>query len=98
MSSTCSRSLGGAAADHWAVWINRHVMIAFTTMMWMAPSLVAAPPQMFGRFCEHRIQIANDPYRTFASTARAVTVRRDPLLPAPSAFGRGWCDSPDLRA
>jgi hypothetical protein len=25
----------GVAPD-WAVWINRHVMIAFTTMMWMA--------------------------------------------------------------
>src|ERR1041385_6610907 len=28
----------GVAPD-WAVWLNRHVMIAFTTMMWMAEVL-----------------------------------------------------------
>ena len=28
----------GVAPD-WAVWLNRHVMIAFTTMMWMAEDL-----------------------------------------------------------
>ena len=28
----------GVAPD-WAVWVNRHVMIAFTTMMWTAEAL-----------------------------------------------------------
>ena len=30
-------AMGGA--PEWAVWVDRHVMIAFTTMMWMAEVL-----------------------------------------------------------
>ena len=39
----------GVAPD-WAVWINRHVMIAFTTMMWMAEALGYDTAPMEGFF------------------------------------------------
>ena len=40
VSSVFSKPAGTAmgVAPDWAVWVNRHVMIAFTTMMWMAES------------------------------------------------------------
>ena len=39
----------GVSPD-WAVWINRHVMIAFTTMMWMAEALGYDTAPMEGFF------------------------------------------------
>jgi nitroreductase len=41
ISSVFGKPTGNAmgVAPDWAVWINRHVMIAFTTMMWMAEVL-----------------------------------------------------------
>jgi nitroreductase len=41
ISSVFGKPAGNAmgVAPDWAVWINRHVMIAFTTMMWMAEVL-----------------------------------------------------------
>ena len=44
----------GVAPD-WAVWINRHVMIAFTTMMWMAEALGYDTAPMEG-FFENKVK------------------------------------------
>jgi nitroreductase len=71
ISSVFGKPAGNAmgVAPDWAVWINRHVMIAFTTMMWMAEVLGydrgflrgqgevgAQPPRLHpcGRITRHR--------------------------------------------
>ncbi len=46
----------GIAAD-WGVWVNRHVMIAFTTMMWMAEVLGYDTAPMEG-FIESKVKAA----------------------------------------
>jgi nitroreductase len=52
ISSVFSKPAGNAmgVAPDWAVWINRHVMIAFTTMMWMAEALGYDTAPMEGFF------------------------------------------------
>jgi nitroreductase len=47
--STPAGNAMGVAPD-WAVWVNRHVMIAFTTMMWMAEDLSYDTAPMEGFF------------------------------------------------
>jgi len=44
----------GVAPD-WAVWLNRHVMIAFTTMMWMAEAIGYDSAPMEG-FIESKVK------------------------------------------
>ena len=50
----------GVAPD-WAVWINRHVMIAFTTMMWMAEALGYDTAPMEGFFEDKVKSVLNIP-------------------------------------
>jgi nitroreductase len=52
VSSVFSKPAGNAmgVAPGWAVWLNRHVMIAFTTMMWMAEVLGYDTAPMEGFF------------------------------------------------
>ena len=52
VSSVFSKPAGNAmgVAPDWAVWLNRHVMIAFTTMMWMAEDLSYDTAPMEGFF------------------------------------------------
>jgi nitroreductase len=50
----------GVAPD-WAVWVNRHVMIAFTTMMWMAEALGYDTAPMEGFFEEKVKSVLNIP-------------------------------------
>ena len=52
ITSVFSKPAGNAmgVAPDWAVWVNRHVMIAFTTMMWMAEVLGYDTAPMEGFF------------------------------------------------
>lgn len=50
----------GVAPD-WAVWVNRHVMIAFTTMMWMAEALGYDTAPMEGFFEDKVKSVLNIP-------------------------------------
>jgi nitroreductase len=52
VSSVFGKPAGNAmgVAPDWAVWVNRHVMIAFTTMMWMAEFLGYDTAPMEGFF------------------------------------------------
>lgn len=52
VSSVFSKPAGNAmgVAPDWAVWLNRHVMIAVTTMMWMAEDLSYDTAPMEGFF------------------------------------------------
>ena len=52
VSSVFGKPAGNAmgVAPDWAVWVNRHVMIAFTTMMWTAEVLGYDTAPMEGFF------------------------------------------------
>ena len=57
ITSVFSKSPGNAmgVAPDWAVWLNRHVMIAFTSMMWMAETLGYDTAPMEG-FSEDKVK------------------------------------------
>jgi nitroreductase len=63
VSSVFSKSAGNAmgVAPDWAVWINRHVMIAFTTMMWMAEVLGYDTAPMEGFYEDKVMSVLNIP-------------------------------------
>jgi nitroreductase len=63
ITSVFSKPAGSAmgVAPDWAVWINRHVMIAFTTMMWMAEALGYDTAPMEGFFEDKVKSVLNIP-------------------------------------
>ena len=63
VSSVFSKPAGTAmgVAPDWAVWVNRHVMIAFTTMMWMAEVLGYDTAPMEGFFEDKVRSVLNIP-------------------------------------
>jgi nitroreductase len=63
VSSVFSKPAGTAmgVAPDWAVWVNRHVMIAFTTMMWMAEVLSYDTAPMEGFFEDKVRSVLNIP-------------------------------------
>jgi nitroreductase len=63
ITSVFSKPAGNAmsVAPDWAVWVNRHVMIAFTTMMWMAEVLGYDTAPMEGFFEDKVKSVLNIP-------------------------------------
>jgi len=63
ITSVFSKPAGDAmgVAPDWAVWVNRHVMIAFTTMMWMAEVLGYDTAPMEGFFEDKVKSVLNIP-------------------------------------
>jgi nitroreductase len=63
VSSVFAKPAGNAmgVAPDWAVWVNRHVMIAFTTMMWMAEVLGYDTAPMEGFFEDKVKSVLNIP-------------------------------------
>jgi nitroreductase len=76
----------GIAPD-WAVWIDRHVMIAFTTMMWMAEVLGYDTAPMEG-FFEDKVQAAlGIPKHVRVVALLAIGQRKGPAKPYGGRFG-----------
>jgi nitroreductase len=63
ITSVFSKPAGNAmgVAPDWAVWVNRHVMIAFTTMLWMAEALGYDTAPMEGFFEDKVKSVLNIP-------------------------------------
>jgi nitroreductase len=76
----------GVAPD-WAVWINRHVMIAFTTMMWMAEVLGYNTAPMEGFFEDKVRAVLGIPEHVRVVALLAIGRRKGPVKPYGGRFG-----------
>ena len=87
MRETLSSVFGGPAgnmmglAPDYAVWINRHVMIAFTTMMWMAEVLGYDTAPMEGFFEDQVKSVLNIPEGVRVVALLAIGRRTGPDKP-----------------
>jgi nitroreductase len=75
----------GVAPD-WAVWTNRHVMIAFTTMMWMAEVLGYNTAPMEGFFEDKVRAVLGIPEHIRVVALLAIGRRKGPPRPYGSRF------------
>jgi len=76
----------GVSPD-WAVWVNRHVMIAFTTMMWMAEVLGYDTAPMEGFFEDKVRAVLNIPEHIWLVALLAIGRRKGPDKAYGGRFG-----------
>jgi len=86
----------GIAPDY-AVWVNRHTMIAFTTMMWMAEVLAYDTAPMEGFFEDKVKSVLNIPDRVRVVALLGIGRRKGPDKPYAGrremrniCFGEKW--------
>jgi nitroreductase len=84
LSSPAGNAMG--VAPDWAVWIDRHVMIAFTTMMWMAEVLGYNTAPMEGFFEDKVRAVLGIPERVRVVALLAIGRRKGPPKPYGGRF------------
>ena len=76
----------GGTEPAWDLWVNRHVMIAFTTMMWMAETLGYDTAPMEG-FMEDQVkQLLHIPDRVRVVALLGIGRRKGPDKPYGGRF------------